>query len=58
MNELFYPYKIVEKSKPNMHSKPNILCTISLAISYVSPLYVLIIVQCRTISNAMTRTGS
>ena len=33
-------------------------CTISLAISYVSHLYVLIFVQCRTISNAMTRTGS
>ena len=34
-----------------------ILYTISLAISYVSQLYVLIFVQCRTISNAMTRTG-
>ena len=39
-------------------SFPNILCTINLAISYVSHLYVLIFVQCRTISNAMTRTGS
>ena len=35
-----------------------LLCTISLAISYVSHRYVLIFVQCRTISNAMTRTGS
>ena len=36
----------------------NILYTISLAISYIWHLYVLIFVQCRTISNAMTRTGS
>ena len=34
-----------------------ILCT-SLAISYVLHLYVLIFVQYRTISIAMTRTGS
>ena len=36
----------------------NILCTISLAISYVSHLFELIFVQCRSISIAMTRTGS
>ena len=35
-----------------------ILCTISLAISYVLHLYVLIFVQCQKISNSMTRTGS
>ena len=35
-----------------------ILYTISLAISYVLHLYVLIFVQYRTISIAMTRTGS
>ena len=35
-----------------------ILCTISLAIPYVSQLFVLIFVQCRSISIAMTRTGS
>ena len=35
-----------------------ILCTISLAISYVSHLHVLIFVQCRTLSNVMTKTGS
>ena len=34
-----------------------ILCTISLAISYVSHLFVLIFVQCRSISIAMMRTG-
>ena len=34
------------------------LCTISLAIPYVSHLFVLIFVQYRTISIAMTRTGS
>ena len=35
-----------------------ILFTISLAISFVLHLYVLIFVQCRTISNAITRTES
>ena len=35
-----------------------ILCTISLAIPYVSHLFVLIFVQYRTVSIAMTRTGS
>ena len=35
----------------------NILCTTSLAIAYVSHLYVLIFVQCRAILNAMTKTG-
>ena len=39
-------------------SKKYILCTISLAISYVSHIFVLIFVQYRTISIAMTRTGS
>ena len=38
--------------------KVSILCTISLAISYVSYLFVLIFVHCRSISTAMTRTGS
>ena len=36
----------------------DILCTISLAILYVSHLYVLIFVHYRTISIAMTRAGS
>ena len=36
----------------------SILCTISLAISYVSHLFVFIFVQYRTISIAMTRTDS
>ena len=35
-----------------------IQCTISLAISYVSHLFVLVFVQYRTISIALTRTGS
>ena len=35
-----------------------ILCTISLAINYVSHLYVLTFVQYRTILITMTRTGS
>ena len=35
-----------------------ILCTISLAISYVSHLFMLIFVQCRSISITMMRTGS
>ena len=38
-------------------NKATILCTISLAISYVSHLFALIFVQYRTISTAMTRTG-
>ena len=36
----------------------SILCTISLAISYVGHIFVLIFVQCGSISIAMTRTGS
>ena len=50
--------KAVKNPKKGNWCKKAILCTISLAIPYVSQLFVLIFVQCQSISIAMTRTRS
>ena len=47
-----------DESVDGCHDGYSLLCEISLAISYVSHLYVLIFVQYQTISIAMTRPGS
>ena len=49
----------VPQSQTTAHRQHyDLLCTISVAISYVSHLFVLSFVQYRTISIATTRTGS